>query len=392
MYLTCACMYLTCAHMYLTCAHMYLTCTSHVPTCAHMYQPLLLSCSQVRLLTSDVSSRSLVPISGYLYYPPGSSQDSFSLSSVDDDIPEPPEVLVVSLTNIAGGARLGGRRSASITVLKSDSSNGEFGISSDPPATSLDETTGSLVVAVNRSRGTFGNVTVTWEIREAATLVVARDDFIQATGAVVFLDGVTEERFLVRPLDEMVAELTENFLVVLTLAVVNDDMISSTPSSSANIISDQSSLPFSVAENDFPYGVLQLSPSSSQPLPPFTLAMATPKREVMEEVGVVRVYVERAQGVVGEVTVEYFTTDGSASSIGLMPDYVSSAGTLTFAAGQTVASFDLTLLDNDRPELAKTFSVNLTNPQATGEISNIHTYVHISSLIITDIQTIGAVG
>ncbi len=319
-------------------------------------------CSQVQLLSSDVSARSLSPISGYVSFPEGSVSASFSLASVDDLIPEPPERFVASLTNIVGGARLGGVANASIEVLKSDSSNGVFGISSPLTFPVLEEATGLLSVSVNRSAGTFGNVTVVWEVREVVSMAVARGDFTSPTGSVTFPDGVTEQRVLLSPLDEMVPELTEQFVLVLTTVFVNDDLISSSPFSSASIDQSRDTFTFSIAANDYPYGVLQFSSSATPPVSPFVVATSIPERLVKESAGVVTVYVERAQGLVGVVSVEYFTSDASATSLGLSPDYISSAGTLVFQDGVGVASFNVTLLDDDIPELNKNFYINLTNP------------------------------
>ena len=61
----------------------------------------------------------------------------------------------------------------------------------------------------------------------------------------------------------------------------------------------------------------------------------------------------------GQVSVEYQTTDGSASS---GSDYQSTSGTLTFADGEVSASFDVTLMDDTAVEGNETFSVALMAP------------------------------
>lgn len=320
-------------------------------------------CSQIEVVSTDPAALSLTPISGYITFPAGTSIASFSVMSVDDFIPEPNEMLVLSLANVAGGARFGSQDSAVITVLKSDSSNGVFGFDSVPLASSIDEELGMVILSVNRSEGNFGSVTVTWEVRPADNEMAALQDFDPATGQVLFEDGEIQKDFTITPLNEMEPELNENFVIVLTSAVANDNQTGSTPSSGATTDSTRSRFKFTVRENDFPFGVLQFAGSSSFPIPPISLATIMPELTVTESDGAVRVYVVRAQGVVGNVSSEFFTDDGSATSLGLMPDYISSAGKLDFSEGTTVLSFDVALVDDSDPELAKRFFVNLTNPR-----------------------------
>lgn len=288
---------------------------------------------------------------------------TFSVMSVDDAIPEPNELLVLSLANVAGGARFGSLDSAVITVLKSDSSNGVFGFDSTPLAASIDEQVGMVTLSVNRSEGNFGSVSVSWEVRHVIGETVATQDFDPASGRVVFEEGEMQQTFTIVPLNEMEPELNENFVIVLTSAVANDNQTSSTPSSGASIDTTRSRFVFTISENDFPYGVLQFAGSSSLPVPPFSLAATMPELTVGESDGTVTVYVVRAQGVVGNVSIEFFTSDGTATTLGLLPDYISNAGRLDFAEGETVQSFDVMLVDDFDPELAKTFFVNLTHPQ-----------------------------
>lgn len=262
-----------------------------------------------------------------------------------------------------GGARVSASQdTATITVLKSDSSNGVFGFLSGSLSSSIGEP-GSIALAVNRSEGNFGAVTVAWEVRETLTGIVATQDFNPATGRVVFQENEIIQTFFVTALDEMVPELNEDFVVVLTSAVANDNQSSSTPMSGASIDSERSQAALEVTENDFPYGVIQFSAVAPRAGDPIPLATTMPELTVDEASGSVTVYVVRAQGTVGNVDIEFFTSDGTATNLGVDPDYVSNAGQFRFAAGITVQSFEVTLVDDSDPELAKTFFVNLTNPQ-----------------------------
>ena len=75
-------------------------------------------------------------------------------------------------------------------VLKSDYSNGLFGLSSLMPFDTVEGSTADIPVI--RSRSSIGVVTVTWEIRDATDGSLAVDDFEESSGTLVFNDGVTE--------------------------------------------------------------------------------------------------------------------------------------------------------------------------------------------------------
>ena len=75
------------------------------------------------------------------------------------------------------------------------------------------------------------------------------------------------------------------------------------------------------------------------------------------------------------VTVDWATADGTATA---GEDYVASSGTLTFAAGETARSIEVTVLDDAHDEGEETFALRLSNAagaeladaEATGTIAN----------------------
>jgi len=99
------------------------------------------------------------------------------------------------------------------------------------------------------------------------------------------------------------------------------------------------------------------------------------------------------------ITVDYATVNGSAIS---GSDYNSTSGTLTFAPGETIANFDVTVIGDTNIEPQETFLVNFTNPtnatigtnSVTGFINNDDTQGAIDYTIVanTDSVTEGAPG
>ena len=220
---------------------------------------------------------------------------------------------------------------------------------------------------MNREGGLFGTVIVEWEIyqlnEEVVSSLPAVEDFNPATGIVEFEEGEMQRELRIMVANELVPELQEQFIVTLVAAVSNDSEVSSTPFSGAYINTTISQSAITVDENDFPYGLFQFATSPPTPGVPITPATVAPVLNIRESDGIASIYVVRAQGTVGTVSVEYFTFDDSATSQGIDPDFTSAAGRLDFSGDTVVASFPIILLDDSVAELGKTFYVNLTNPQ-----------------------------
>lgn len=224
---------------------------------------------------------------------------------------------------------------------------------------------------MNRERGTFETVTLYWEVRDMEG-DVADMDFNPASGELIFEPGDSQELLSVATIDELDPELAENFTVVLVSVTANDNQSSSTPTSGASINVSLSQSAVLVRENDYPYGLIQFVPSCALLNVSFNggttsipVAETTPEVTVRESDGMINICVVRAQGNLGQVTVEYFTQDGSATSEGVTPDYEPAADALTFTPGnidERAIEIQITLLDDHMPELEKVFYINLTNP------------------------------
>ena len=68
------------------------------------------------------------PQSGTVHLAPGASSVQLPLSIVNDNSPEFPETLSVSLLEAEGGARLGDVLTTTVTILANDDPNGALGI------------------------------------------------------------------------------------------------------------------------------------------------------------------------------------------------------------------------------------------------------------------------
>ncbi|XP_022110249.1 G-protein coupled receptor 98-like isoform X2 [Acanthaster planci] len=323
------------------------------------------------------SKNDVTPISGKLTFDPAQRMADIAMMSLEDTEEEGNEVFTVMLLCSSGGARIGrDDATALLTVLKSDNANGLFGFEGPCTPSAFDPESNEALVytcSVVRSRGDEGVVTIPWEVRNLETNQVASSDFVNATGKVVFPNGVRIQTIIITAIDDMLPELEESFSIDLLpqLPLSDDGLIGSTNTSGASLDPDASTSNLTIGANDYPYGLLQFAtgppPGPADPLIPPATHMV--RVQVTEEEGMVRLLVVRAQGLLGRVEVEWRTIDGTALSAGKDPvDFVSGGGTLTFADQQRFTYITIVINDNNIAELDKTFQVQLSSPTQGAEV------------------------
>ena len=92
---------------------------------------------------------------------------------------------------------------------------------------------------------------------------------------------------------------------------------------------------------------------------PGSLAFSSASYSIAEDVAALSVTVTRSGGTSGDISVDFTTTDGSATA---GSDYSSAVGTLNFLDGETSQSFSVSIIDDTSIEGDETFDVALANP------------------------------
>ncbi|XP_072038274.1 adhesion G-protein coupled receptor V1-like [Amphiura filiformis] len=322
------------------------------------------------------ASTDVTPISGYVTFESGVTTATISVSSLQDIEEEGNEVFTVNLLSSNGGAVVDSEEAtALLTVLKSDNANGLFGFDGHCLVTNIASSNEDVQFQcpIMRYRGDEGVVTIPWEIRHKETGILATEDFYTASGEIVFPNGIRENMITFAAINDMAPEDTEHFEIMLlaNLPLSDDGLIGSTITSGASIDPEANVNNITIFASDFPRGLIQFStdppPSAGDPLIPPAYEMVT--MSVPEEIGVLTLLVVRAQGLMGDVTMEWRTIDGSAVSAGKEPiDFVSGGGTLSFADQQRFAYIDITIVDNNIAELDKIFQVQLSSPTGGAEV------------------------
>ena len=127
---------------------------------------------------------------------------------------------------------------------------------------------------------------------------------------------------------------------------------------------------FSAADPTTTHGSVQFTVSSIQ---------------VIEDIGTLTLTVQRTGGAVGDLSVDYVTTDGTAIA---GQDYTAASGTLNFSAGETSKTIQIPILDDSTTESSETFTVvlrNTTSPETVGAPSTVLVTVqdHSTTLLLT---------
>ncbi|MCU7810019.1 MAG: S8 family serine peptidase, partial [Candidatus Thiodiazotropha sp. (ex Notomyrtea botanica)] len=80
--------------------------------------------------------------------------------------------------------------------------------------------------------------------------------------------------------------------------------------------------------------------------------------------------VRRLGGSTGEVSIDYHSSDDQATSSSRPADFKATSGTLVFADGETLRSFEIEIQDDNNDEKNETFYLNLTNPSGDALIGS----------------------
>lgn len=193
----------------------------------------------------------------------------------------------------------------------------------------------SLVCEVDRIGGTFGTIRIPWNLAATSSGFNASD--VSTTSAVLEIaHGIAENAIVVLILVDGVPEFDETFS--LTFGALQDP----TTVIDMALSNLNGSHPFLIPENEFPYGLFE---PGQTPLNVFRGDTA-------------QVTLVRRGGTTGAFDIDFRTVDGTAVAY---RDFANTApGTLSFAEGQTSATFPLSILRPTTTEF-RSFSVLFFN-------------------------------
>ncbi len=276
---------------------------------------------------------------GSLSFAPGETIKEINIPILNDPWVEPSETISLVLTNASGGAQLGGQKSATVTILNDDT---EF----DFTVLTYRGNENAGLARIDISR--FGVLSNAQSVTLTVTNALAdATDFVPADIVVEFAPGQTNALVYVQILDDELVEGDEPAALQLS-APSGGATIGSVSNATLVIVDDECILDFELAG----YFVHEYS-------------------------NTVTLVIRRLGGTVNPVSVDFFTSDGSATN-GL--DYAAGTGTISFTGdhyeldtngsgslffvpGQSVRTVTLTIIDDLDGEGNEDFLVHLATPQ-----------------------------
>ncbi|XP_061172919.1 adhesion G-protein coupled receptor V1-like [Saccostrea echinata] len=307
---------------------------------------------EVEWRTSDLTAKSSgkTPIdyqgnAGRLSFIDGERYKTINIVIVDNSIPEDQKTFRIDLFNPQGGADVGVGSSVTVVITHSDGAYGVFEFDEDSLNVQALErgdsgytSTGFKVI---RKQGRIGNVSVKWLLTGNPG-----NDVVQTEGTVTFDRGVEEAVLYVNVKGDPVPELDKTYQLVLTDAAPGSTGLRSTSN-------------FTILANDNPYGVFQIS-ENFRPL------------QVDEQYKNVSITISRKYGTYGEVEVFYRTLLPNETNLPYLPSVLARAdrsdfrhveGSLIFTQGQSSASFNVLVMDDNLPETDESVFVTLSRVQ-----------------------------
>ncbi|NWV26847.1 GPR98 protein, partial [Origma solitaria] len=295
--------------------------------------------------TSNVD---FVGAGGILVFAEGETKKMVTLTILDDPEPEDNESIIISLVHTEGGSRiLPSFDTVTVVILANDNVAGIISF----------QTAGRSVIGhegeqlqfhIVRTAPGLGNVTVEWKI-------VGRNvqqNFKNYSGILLFPEGTLNTTLYVYLLDDHIPEEKEEYRIIL-YNIKTEGVFSS---GAAALDSQGYEAVLTVEASDEPHGVLNF---------------ASPSRVVLlpEENKTVQLFINREFGSLGAVNVTYATvpglvplsnqTEGTLAEPGA--DYVAVSDSVILEEGETSASINVTILEDDEPEVQEFFLVNLTS-------------------------------
>jgi hypothetical protein len=278
--------------------------------------------------------------SGTLTWADGDTADkTISVPLINDAIAgQGDQTFTITLSKAQGGATLGAVTSAVITVTDDDVVPTHPGsLTLRATAVTASESAGMVSVAVGRTDGSDGGVSVSWQTVAGSAAAGVR--YTAASGTLTWADGDVADKTISVPLiNDTMYTGDQTFTVVL-----------STPQGGATLGAATSA-------------VVTVTDDETVPVHPGSLALRTTAVSAVESAGTVSVSVGRTDGSDGGVSVSWQTVAGSAAA-GVR--YTAASGTLTWAAGDTAdKTIAVSLIDDAVGDQGdQSFTIVLSTPQ-----------------------------
>ncbi|KAI4570105.1 hypothetical protein MJT46_007399 [Ovis ammon polii x Ovis aries] len=289
----------------------------------------------------------LSPVKGNITFPPGKATVAYNLTVLDDEVPENDEIFLIQLKSVEGGAEINTSRSSVEIIVKKNDSPVRF----IQNVYLVPEEDHVLTVPVVRGKDDSGNligsddceVSISYAIITGNSTAHAQQnlDFIdlQPNTTIVFPPFIYESHLKFQIVDDAIPEIAESFQVMLLKDTLRGDAVLLGPSV----------VQVTIKPNDKPYGVLSFNSVLFE-----RTVIIDEDTTRFEEITVVR-----NGGTHGNVSVNWVLTRNSSDPSPVTTDIRPRSGVLHFAQGQMLASVPLTVVNDDLPEEAEAYLLQI---------------------------------
>jgi hypothetical protein len=294
---------------------------------------------------------------GTLNFADGETSKTFAVTVCDDDLFEVTEAVPLELSNPSGGA-LGTPNTAFLNIIDNDIqplvqfSAGNFDVN---------ENGGNATVTATRTGATEHEITVNFAANVGGTATEGTcgaftgADFTGTSGTLTFAPADNSETF--------------------NITICNDGLFEASNETILIALNTQSAPALLGTPND---GTVTIISNNDPPSVEFSGAASS----VGEGDGTKTFTVNRTGAIENTFTVNFATANGAAVAdpCGSGGDYVSNSGTLSFAAGDPLKTFAVTICDDAQVDPNETFSATLSGPTDGAVIGTTNT----ETVTITD--------
>jgi hypothetical protein len=272
-----------------------------------------------------------IPVSGTLTWTNGdAAAKTFIVSLADDANVEPSETINLTLSAPTGGATIGTTGTSIVNVADDDST-----LQFSPASYTVSEP-GTVTLTVTRTGSAAQAASVGFATANGSA---DANDFTPTTGTLNWPAGDSTSRTIsVLITDDPTSEGSETFVVELSGA---------------------SGATLGAAIN------AAVTIDASDQAIPGELRFSSPSYTVSEDGGDFIVSVTRSAGSAGAVTVDYATSNGTAT---FPDDYTPVSGTLTFGNGVTSQTFVVPIVNDAAQEPVETLNLTLSAPMGGASI------------------------
>ncbi|XP_066273052.1 adhesion G-protein coupled receptor V1-like isoform X1 [Branchiostoma lanceolatum] len=271
----------------------------------------------------------------------GVYEDEFSIPIIDDGIPEIDENFTISLAIASGDAVLAMPHVATVVIVANDDHNGRLSLDRTNRAVDEDGTGEFVAFTVMREAGTYGAVSVMWELRrdDANTDPIA-NDIGPTNGTVNLQDGERSQDILLTVVDDNIPEEAETYTLTLLPSSVTGGATVEGPREGQLVLRD----------SDDVYGRMNFAPAGQQDI------------VTNGDVRSLQLVVLREGGTVGTVTVSYVAQYYSPAGQVQTGILNSTSGSLTYRPGESQQQLELQVNRDAFLQVGGSFQVFLQDP------------------------------